>query len=424
MKKSTNCLLAALVTLLFYPGATWAQANLQPAKVATLAGDTLRGFIDYRGWDNSPLVITFRAALQAPDQTFRPLDIKGFRVGGDQYVSGTVAVDTSSNALETLTMTPVPLLRTKNLFLKVLVAGSKGLFRYKSDENSRTYFYIGQPGSLDLLVYKRFKPRSVGAVVVQHNNQYRQQLDQYLAACPAVAARALTVDYYAGALQRLFADYYATCASTESVVVARSKRPKQFGAFLGLTRTTLGFSNPQSLIYPVLDRYTQMAPTGGLYLNVPLLSNLSQITSYNEVLFTSFKGSGTTTTTNSLTGATTTTSIALATTYLKLNAMLRYTRAVGPGTWFLNGGFSYGYAMSVQNEKTVTTKFSSTERTTTGEAFPGLRLHEQGLVGGIGGSVLRLSAELRVEASNGFLNYSELSANFRRYSLLVGYRLH
>lgn len=431
MNKFSIYLLAGLAALLLCPGGAWAQVNFQPAKVTTLAGDTLRGFINYQGWDITPQAITFRAEPQAAIQTFRAADIKGFQVSGEQYVAGKFAIETSSDALQTLTNNPTPQLRIEPIFLKLIVAGPKSLYRHKSNDEARVYFYIGQPGGPELLIYKRLKTSSDGSTVfgrgaiavVNRNNKYREQLADYLADCPVTAARTKTAEYSFSSLQKLFKDYYANCTSTKAVMMGPVSNSWQFGALLGLTRTSLSFSNTTSPLYLVLDSYTQVAPTGGLYANLPLAGNLAQISLYNELLYNSFKGSGTSTTGTSSSNSSTT-SVAFATSYLNLNTMIRFTRKVGAGTWFFQGGVSNGYAVSVQNDKTVTQQFYSTTTTKNDKAFSDFQRYEQGLVGGVGASVRRVSAEVRAEVTNGFLDYKDLHSSFRRYSLLVGYRLH
>lgn len=67
-----STLRAALVAFLLLPACAFGQQNYQPAKVTTLAGDTLRGFINYRGWDRNPRVVSFKPDLQAPEQLFHP----------------------------------------------------------------------------------------------------------------------------------------------------------------------------------------------------------------------------------------------------------------------------------------------------------------------------------------------------------------
>src|ERR1700733_3263657 len=52
-----------LFLLFLLPLFTLAQSNYKPGYVVTLKGDTLRGFIDYKGWDSNPTAISFKKAI-------------------------------------------------------------------------------------------------------------------------------------------------------------------------------------------------------------------------------------------------------------------------------------------------------------------------------------------------------------------------
>lgn len=407
----------ALLTLL--PMWAFGQQNFQPAKVTTLSGDTLRGFINYRGWDNNPKSIAFKPDLQSPTQVFRPLDIKGFRVNNEQYLGGAIMVETSPTNLEDLTATALPILRPDTAFLQGLAVGQRSLYCYK--KNGPEYLYTEQQGKFDLLIYKRYKPSSAN-LVVESNNNFRQQLAMYLADCPTIERQTRTLFYTATSVQKLFRAYYA--CTNQAAAVHQRKSSYQVGVLLGATRTQLRFNvgAQRTTPPPAFDSYTTYGPTGGLFLYLPLPGQLGHFSINNDLTFTSFKASGNSKETLSAENSSATT-YTLALTYLKLNTLLRFTRPVGTGALFINAGISNGYAIDTQNEQVVVSKFYSSQKTTTGEIFPIAR-YEQGFVAGLGGSVKRLSAEARYEHSNGFLDILNLSSSFERYSLLIGYRLH
>ena len=406
-------LLAGLAAL---PAWAFGQQNFQPAKVTTLTGDTLRGFIDYKGWDKNPKLVVFKPDLQAPAQTFRPLDIKGFLVNSEQYTGSAVAIETSPTVLEELTVSPVPLFRTDTTFLRTVVSGPRSLYRNKVD--GREFFYTEQQGKFDLLIYKRYKPSST-YTVVRFNNTYREQLAKYLADCPTIEAKSKQLLYTSSTIQKLFKTYYA-CTSQQGGF-RQKKTTYQFGVLAGVTRSTLSFNaDPAYGPVPYFDNYTTSGPTAGLFFYIPLPGNLGHFSINNDVLYTSFKGSGTRIIENSYGNNVVKSSLSLA--YVKLNTQLRFTRPIGSGSLFINAGMSNGYAVEAKNEQTVSNQFYSTTKTTTGPIFI-MEHYESGLVAGLGGSVKRLSAEVRYESSGGFLNYNLISSHFNRYSLLVGYRL-
>ena len=395
------------------------QQNYQPAKVITLAGDTLTGLVDYRGWDKNPRLITFKTNPQASAQIFHPLDIKGFQVNSERYSSGQVSVEISPQGLDKLTTSPNPIYRTDTTFLKALVTGSQNLYRYKTSDDGREYFYTGGSGSFDLLIYKRYKRAGDGSVVVESNNQYQNQLGLYLSACPDIKKRLSTINYAASSLQKLFATYY-TCTN-QPVAITKKKVVYQAGVLIGAARTTLRFNPAPSV--SIFDG-SKYGPTGGLFFYVPLPGSLSHWYINNELTYnSSFKGSSTINVFSSADNYTIN-SISLSLAYLKLNTLLRFTRPIGAGAIFINAGISNGYAIQVKNEQTIFHKFYSSQTTDTSELFPSLRRYEQGVLAGVGASIKKLSAEVRYERSNGFLDQLNLSSSFERYSLLVGYRLY
>ena len=416
LSSTSGTLLAAFLLL---PACAFGQQNYQPAKVTTLAGDTLRGYINYRGWDRNPHVVSFKPELQAPEQLFHPLDIKGFSVSNERYAGARVSAESSPQELSNLSTTATPSYRADTVFLRALVAGPKSLYEYRAP-NSYTFFYIQQENAFDLLVYKRYKGPVEGSVVVQLNNTYWDQLARYLADCPRME-QLKGISYSASSLQRTFASYYA-CTNRTPAFRFHSKTNHQLGLLAGVTRSNLSFSDVKNPEYPMLDSYTQVGPTGGVYYNVSLPGNLGHFSFNNDVLFTSFKGSGSR---DGYTSASyySTTTIALELAYLKLNSLLRFTQPLGAGALFINAGISNGYAVQVKSEKTVHQKFYSSERTSTTELFTDFRRYEQGLVAGMGACFKRISLEARYEYSNGFLKYANFSSGFDRYSLLVGCRL-
>ena len=413
---------AVFTAILLLPAGAFGQQNYQPAKVITLADDTLRGYINYRSWDQNPRTVSFKPDLQAPEQHFRALDIKGFSVSSEQYAGARISVENSSQELNNLTTTATPSYRADTVFLRTLVAGPKSLYECK-DANGYHFFYVRQDGGrYDLLVFKRYKAPGDGAPVVQLNNTFRDQLARYLADCPSIEPKLKAITYTASALQRAFASYYA-CTSQALSFQHRSKIKHQVGVLAGIAQTRLLFSNVKNPEYPTFDSYTQVRPTGGIYYTVSLPGSLRFSVS-NAVVFSSFSGSGYLEQPGSTSSIYRKTTASMSLSYLKLHTLLRYTRPLGAGAVFINAGVSNGYAIQVESEKVVRERFYSSETTTTTKLFSGFRRYEQGLVAGIGGSFARLSAEARYEYSNGFHLSQELGSGFDRYSLLVGFRLY
>jgi hypothetical protein len=51
---------AILFFLSYYSSVSFAQSRFKPGYIVDLQKDTLKGFIDYRGWDQNPKTISFK----------------------------------------------------------------------------------------------------------------------------------------------------------------------------------------------------------------------------------------------------------------------------------------------------------------------------------------------------------------------------
>jgi hypothetical protein len=71
-----------LFFLLLAPAYCLAQSNFNPGYVITLKGDTLRGLIDYREWDNNPADIRFKANASGKTETFSVNNASEFEISG------------------------------------------------------------------------------------------------------------------------------------------------------------------------------------------------------------------------------------------------------------------------------------------------------------------------------------------------------
>ena len=66
---------------------SFSQKNYLPGKVITLQHDTLTGYIDYRNWEVNPKIITFKKEITSDEITYTPLEISGFQVSDENYLS-------------------------------------------------------------------------------------------------------------------------------------------------------------------------------------------------------------------------------------------------------------------------------------------------------------------------------------------------
>ena len=107
---------------------SYGQENIKPAYVIDLKGDTLKGFIDYRNWEQNPKRITFRTTSGGENIYYTPLDIKKFSVVDEVYESGVVKVDESSTQIDLLSNTAEITYKLDTIFLQTLFTGEKSLY--------------------------------------------------------------------------------------------------------------------------------------------------------------------------------------------------------------------------------------------------------------------------------------------------------
>jgi hypothetical protein len=73
------------------------QNNFQKGYVVTVAGDTLRGNVDYLNWEKNPKKITFQDWDSSRQTEFSPTDLVSFSVMDEIYVSALVDTEVSSS---------------------------------------------------------------------------------------------------------------------------------------------------------------------------------------------------------------------------------------------------------------------------------------------------------------------------------------
>ena len=70
-----------------------------PGYVIKIGGDTLKGLIDYRDWDENPDIIFFKEKLVDNEINFKPLEIQGFAVSNVKYESAIIETEISPTDL-------------------------------------------------------------------------------------------------------------------------------------------------------------------------------------------------------------------------------------------------------------------------------------------------------------------------------------
>jgi hypothetical protein len=147
-----------LILLLTFPLAIFAQSNYHEGYIIKNNGDTVKGYINHRDWERSPIVVDFKVDKTGSQvQQFDAAAIKGFGItGAEPYITYTGPVsmdkihfpDLPDGFDTTQTVTAI--------FLKRLVTG-KHLTLFKHTDDIKTRFFIAEtatePAELRYHVY-------------------------------------------------------------------------------------------------------------------------------------------------------------------------------------------------------------------------------------------------------------------------------
>ena len=168
----------ALVFLFFTTVVLNAQSNYKPGLVVTSAGDTLRGFIDYREWDKNPTSISFKETEAVRNsKEFTPANCAYFAITGFrtyERFTGRISQDKVDmrnipSSLDTST--------TKaTVFLKLLQKGNNiSLYAYQDELKNRYFLKQEQEAKPQELIYRRYLSSNDKLKVVMVTD-YRVQL--------------------------------------------------------------------------------------------------------------------------------------------------------------------------------------------------------------------------------------------------------
>lgn len=417
----------------------YSQENFQAAKVFTLSGDTLKGFIDYRNWGKNPQVISFKESENSVANNYKPLTIKGFNVNNELYVGAIVEAEASPYNMDELNTIPDIIRRTDTTFLRVMIQGAKNLY-LNIDKKGKEQFYINQWPNFELLVYKKYlknnEPNqqnyepSLPAKLVKENKNYLGQLFLYFQDCPSIQPMLKNTEYKQSSLFKLF-EIYANCKNLSiekenpenNYKYSQDKVKFKIGVLAGISTTKLILSSSltdfqylTNADYPVSINFS-----GGMSFNVVLPRNQGKYSVYNELLLSSFSTSAHFEDYHNE-NYYTMIDTQIGHTYLKLNSMFRYKFFV-KNDWFLfaNVGLSYGQSIKETNSKTSDIILFD-QHTVTEVLLWETKKYEIGYLAGIGCGYKKYSFDVRYERGDGMSGYSALSSTTNRFYFLMGYR--
>ncbi len=164
--------------LIFFPALAFAQSNYKPGYILTQQGDTVRGFVAYKGW-NTPEKINFKNYADASVEIYKPTGINGFGVKGiNNYETYKGKVSQDRLDLSSLSIGIDSTFRKDTIFLQVVTRGRNlTLFHYKDAIKDR-FFIAEKAGPPTELIYHVYVSniKNKAGLTEAYDTKYKKQL--------------------------------------------------------------------------------------------------------------------------------------------------------------------------------------------------------------------------------------------------------
>ncbi|PTX10711.1 outer membrane protein with beta-barrel domain [Pontibacter mucosus] len=386
-------------------------------------GDTLKGYVDYRGDRRSALVASFKPDLESRERSFGPDAIDGYGFEKENKIFESKTVPATSPDTQPL-----------SLFVNTLVKGHASIYYYRDAMDAEHYYLSMNDGALVELLEQEYYHRDPGT---GRNYKVTRKLFSNTLANAFSACNSLSEERF----QRLrlsansltdIALEYNRCVNPASLVHEQEKRKVKvtIGPVVAFTSSSLTFKGDT---YLSRSSFTDESPTvaGGVATNftVPQLSE--KVSLQVELLYVPNKFYALLEEKKSF-GSTTTYETMFDLAYLKLPVQVRYTYPRGQLRPFLNAGLVVGHAIKDENQVLRSTGYGAPEsQPSSYPAIPGngmsdgFRRFTQGLTAGAGlaypfqkGTV---SLEARYERNNGMSYINGISSTVSTLYIMLGY---
>lgn len=352
-----------------------AQTDFRPGYIVQLAGDTLRGEVDYRDTRSNMMQCRFRPSSSASVTSYQPNELRSYGLASEHKLYQSLALTSSA----------------PKYFLEVLVNGPAKLYFWRDDERADHYYVATEAFPITELVQRKVLLEQQR--ILQEQNIYRNTLAQALPGCPAAQAQLPALRFTTHDLMRPVLAYNqclapqasAPSATTATVPNQATRAKAQLGILVGGQSVAMQVKyNNQYNQSNELKFGPRFTPVVGLFLNLPLTA-LSRKLSLEAELF--YEGEHYEQTyTRTIYGGSSYSSADRYTfnmVYLRLPLLVRYTYPVGKVRPFLEAGPTLAYALKMQNEVKMTDaqgNISSSQGFLQGNS----RSFQEGLAGGVG----------------------------------------
>lgn len=166
-----------ILSILYFNAA--AQSNFKSGYIVTNAGDSIKGYIDYREWNRNPKSIDFKVSNESSVTQYTPSSIKQFSViGFEHYNSFKGKITMGMVELSNLSIGIDSSYVIDTIFLKTLAKGNHlTLYSYTDSRKSRLFVADGDIEPIELQRYVFLDLKQANREVELNN--YRQQLIKF-----------------------------------------------------------------------------------------------------------------------------------------------------------------------------------------------------------------------------------------------------
>ena len=147
-----------ILLLIALPSALFAQTNYHEGYVLKNNGDTVKGFIDYREWNESPISVDFKTNKgdKQPEQ-FNATAIKGFGIiGMETYITFNGMISNDNNRFPDLASFLDTSRIRGSIFLRQMITGSH-LSLYSQVDGKKTRYFVAEGNAVPVeLKYNQY----------------------------------------------------------------------------------------------------------------------------------------------------------------------------------------------------------------------------------------------------------------------------
>lgn len=242
-----------LITIILYSSAE-AQKDIRPGFVVLNSGDTIRGFIDYRGDLNNASKCTFYRETEAESEVYLPGGIASYRFeNGRFYISRIVNIDN----------------KPSNVFLEYLINGITNLYYLRDDRGD--FYFVERDGEI-------YQLSNGVSIVSDGQNQYYKESNLFIGQlkviysnAPDLIPRINSARFDRKTMMKLSEDYHNTVCTEKSCIIYAKESPDFIFTFGSVVRFDIITARYEGFMSS-FDHQYKLSLKAGAGMNIQLMS--------------------------------------------------------------------------------------------------------------------------------------------------------